>query len=237
MGDPKKLRKKYDKPSHPWQKLRIDEEKELMKEYGFKNKLELWKLNSLLKKYKLQVKELIPRKDSASEQQKKDLIAKMHQLNLIKEGAILEDILAISLKDLCERRLQTIVFKKGLARSIKQSRQFITHEHIIVGDKKITSPSYILTAQEEALIKITVDSPLFSEDHPERVSLQAEIRKEMHALGLKEEGEKEVEKAAEAEKPAKKRKSAKQEMKEEIKKEKAEEKKEEIADVEEEIKE
>ena len=40
MGDPRKLRKKYYPPSHPWQKIRIDEEKILMKDYGFKNKKE-----------------------------------------------------------------------------------------------------------------------------------------------------------------------------------------------------
>ena len=56
MGDPRKLRKQFGKPSHPWQKERIDEEKILMNAYGFKNKIELWKLNSLLKKWKHQVK-------------------------------------------------------------------------------------------------------------------------------------------------------------------------------------
>lgn len=193
MGDPRKLRKKYDKPSHPWQKLRIDEEKTLIKEYGFKNKLELWKLNSLLKKYKLQVKELIPKKDDVSEQKKKELLNKMKQMNLVKEGAIMEDILALTLKDLCERRLQTIVFKKELARSIKQARQFITHEHIVVGNKMITSPSYILTAEEEALVRFADNSPMFFDSHPERIQLQKEIKKEMHEVGLKEEGEKKIE--------------------------------------------
>lgn len=190
MGDPRKLRKKFDKPSHPWQKLRIEEERELLKEYGFKNKLELWKLNSLLKKYKLQVKELIPKRDEKAEQQKKKLLEKMKQYALIKEGAIMEDILALTLKDLCERRLQTIVFRKGLARTIKQARQFITHEHIMIGDKKITSPSYILTAEEEALVRYADNSPLSKEEHPERIPLQKEIKKEMHELGLKEESEK-----------------------------------------------
>ncbi|MEM3374272.1 MAG: 30S ribosomal protein S4 [Candidatus Woesearchaeota archaeon] len=193
MGDPRKLRKKFDKPNHPWQKLRIEEERVLLKEYGFKNKLELWKLNSLLKKYKLQVKELIPKRDPKSEEQKKKLLEKMKQYALIKEGAIMEDILALSLKDLCERRLQTIVFRKGLARTIKQARQFITHEHIMVGNKKITSPSYILTAEEEALVRFADNSPLFFDTHPERIPLQQELRKEMHELGLKEEGEKKVE--------------------------------------------
>lgn len=187
MGDPRKLRKKYDTPSHPWQKLRIEEERNLLKEYRFKNKLELWKLNSLLKKYKLQVKELIPKRDQKSEEQKKKLLEKMKQYALIKEGAIMEDILSLTLKDLCERRLQTIVFRKGLARTIKQARQFIVHEHIMVGNKKITSPSYILTAEEESLVRFADNSPLFFDTHPERINLKEEVKKEISELGLKEE--------------------------------------------------
>ncbi|MEM4397511.1 MAG: 30S ribosomal protein S4 [Candidatus Woesearchaeota archaeon] len=209
MGDPRQLRKKFDKPNHPWQKLRIEEERGLLKEYGFKNKLELWKLNSFLKKYKLQVKELIPRRDAKAEQDKKKLLEKMKQYALIKEGAIMEDILALTLKDLCERRLQTIVFRKGLARTIKQARQFITHEHIFVGNKKITSPSYILTAEEESLVRFADNSSLKEETHPERVSLQKEIKQEMHDLGLKEEQENKQEKKsekAEEKKPAEKNK-------------------------------
>ena len=43
MGDPKRLRKKYETPSHPWEEERIKRETELMKKYGLKNKREIWK--------------------------------------------------------------------------------------------------------------------------------------------------------------------------------------------------
>ncbi len=168
MGDPKRLRKKYTTPSHPWQKLRIEEEKSLMKEYGFKNKSELWKLNSKLRKYKAQVKKLIPKHDEYSEKQKQELIKRLQRLNLIGENAILEDILALTLKDICERRLQTIVVKKKLAHTIRQARQLITHEHITIGGKKITSPSYLVNSEEEALVMYAENSPFKNEDHPER---------------------------------------------------------------------
>ena len=158
MGDPKKLRKKYSTPSHPWQKQRIDEERVLMREYGFKNKAELWKLNSKLRKYKTQVKNLISKHDEHAEKQKVELIKRVQKLNLIDEKAVLEDILSLTLKDICERRLQTIVLKKGLARSIKQARQFITHEHIVIGDQKITSPSYIVSSGEEIIVKFADNS-------------------------------------------------------------------------------
>ena len=236
MGDPRKLRKKYSTPSHPWQKQRIDEEKVLMREYGFKNKKELWKLNSKLKNYKSQVKALISKKDDTSNKKKLDLIKRMQGYNLLSQNAVLEDILSINLKDICERRLQTIVVKKSLARSIKQARQFITHEHVSVGERKITSPSYIVSQGEELVIKISASSPLFSEDHPERIPVQAQLKKEMQEAGIKSHEEKEEVKKEikEVKKPVKKevKKETKIEVKEEKKSEtpQVEEKEEKISE-------
>ena len=51
MGSPRKQRKKFSKPSHPWQKERILAEKELLKEYGLNRKYEIWKMNSILKNF------------------------------------------------------------------------------------------------------------------------------------------------------------------------------------------
>ena len=189
MGDPKKFRKKYSTPNHPWQKVRIDEEKVLMQEYGFKNKTELWKLNSKLRNYKYRVKQLVPKKDELSEKEKKDLLGRLLRLNLIKENAITEDILAVTLKDICERRLQTLVMKKDLAKSIKQSRKFIVHGHIMIGDKKLTSPSYLVSSLEEAMVRFADNSSLASESHPERKPIMKAIKAEMAAAGLSEKHE------------------------------------------------
>jgi len=59
MGDPRKIRKKYQTPSHPWIKSRIDEEKVLTREFGTKNKKEIWKMETVLKNFKTQSKHLI----------------------------------------------------------------------------------------------------------------------------------------------------------------------------------
>lgn len=174
MGDPKRLRKKYSKPAHPWQKARIEDEKKLMKDYGLKNKTELWKLNSILRDFKKQVKELVPRKDGQAEKEKKQLLTKLQLLCLIKKDAKLEDILALELKDMCERRLQTLVFRRGLAHSIKQSRQLIVHEHIAVDNKIIGSPYYLINVKEESLISYAYNSPFKDEGHAERVKLVQE---------------------------------------------------------------
>ena len=168
MGDPKKQRKKYSTPSHPWQKGRIDEEKALMKEYGFKNKKEIWKMNSILNKYKHQAKRLITLQARQAEIEKKQLIEKLFSLGITKENAKTDDILSLSLKDLIERRLQTRLYKQNLARSVRQARQYITHNHVMIGNKLITSPSYLVKKTEESLVRFVPSSSLSDPEHPER---------------------------------------------------------------------
>ncbi len=185
MGDPKKPKKKYSTPIHPWQKDRIDEERELLKEYGMKNKKEIWKIESKLKNFKKQAKKLVSLDSGQSQKEKKQMFEKLQSIGLIKNESDTGEILGLSLKNLLDRRLQTIVYKKGLARSIKQSRQFISHGHIFVDDKKITKPNYIVTIKEESLIKFSPTSNLHDELHPERL----EKKKEAKAKKVKKEEE------------------------------------------------
>jgi small subunit ribosomal protein S4 len=180
MGDPKKIRRKFEKPSHPWQKERIEEEKKLTKDYGLHNKKEIWRMETILRKFKDQVKSLASRTDEQSKLEEKQLVERLISLGLLKRGAPLDVVLGLTQKDIFDRRLQTILVKKGLARSMKQARQFITHGHIIVDKKKITFPSHIVGLKEEGLIEFLPASTLSREDHPER------IIKETH----KEKGEK-----------------------------------------------
>ena len=168
MGDPKKIRKKYSTPGHPWQKSRIDEEIALVKDYGFKNKKELWKMASVLKKFKQQIKRLTAQTGKQADTEKQQLLSKLQRLGLTKGVATADEILGLNIKDVVERRLQTIVFRKGLARSMKQARQMITHRHIAVGEKKITSPSYLVKTEEEEKIAFVAKSGFSNPDHPER---------------------------------------------------------------------
>ena len=57
MGAPKRQRKKYSTPSHPWQKERILAEKELLDKYGLRRKYEIWKMNSILKIFQIRQKD------------------------------------------------------------------------------------------------------------------------------------------------------------------------------------
>jgi len=140
MGDPRKARKKYSTPRHPWEKLRIEHEAELTKTYALQTKKEIWKMNSTLKGFKDQAKKLASLTSKQAEKETKQLFDRLKRMGLLKE-VTMDAILNLKVEDIMERRLQTITVKKGLAKTIKQARQFITHRHIRIGEKVITSPS------------------------------------------------------------------------------------------------
>lgn len=177
MGDPRRIRNKYSRPRSPWQRDRIELEKALLKEYGLKNKTEIWKLDSKLKAFKDLAKKLIAARTAQSEKERAQLLSRLNRLGLIKEGAHLDDVLGLTLKDVLERRLQTLVFRKGLSRTMRQARQFITHQHVAIGKKIISTPSYLVSTSEEPGITFLPKSALSSAEHPERVPKQKPLEK------------------------------------------------------------
>jgi len=190
MGSPKKQRKKFSAPSHPWQKERILKEQELVREYGLKRKYEIWKMSSILKNFTSQAKNLITAKTTQSEKERSQLLKKLSSLGLINQNAKIEDVLSLTLKDVMERRLQTLLYRKHMARTIKQARQFIVHQQVAVGDKKITAPSYLVPLTEENGIQFAPGSAFIDTNHPERIvdekkeiaaKPKAEVKKEKSA--------------------------------------------------------
>ncbi|NPA86266.1 MAG: 30S ribosomal protein S4 [bacterium] len=171
MGDPKRCRKKYEPPSHPWKRERIVEEKKLQYKYGLKNKREIWIAKAILRKIRSQARDLIARKarrDPTAEHQEKLFLQRLIRLGLLNEGATLDDVLSLTVENVLERRLQTVVFRKGLARTVWQARQLIVHGHIAVNGVRITVPSYWVKRDEENLIDYAPGSPFKDEHHPER---------------------------------------------------------------------
>ncbi|MFH1133234.1 MAG: 30S ribosomal protein S4 [Nanoarchaeota archaeon] len=168
MGDPRKPRKKYTTPAHPWQSARIEEERGLVKEYGLVNKREVWRMRSKVKKFADQIKSLVTARSAQAKRERDQLMRKLLGYGLVKENATMDDILGLTTKDIMERRLQTLLFRKGMAKTVKQARQFIVHGHVKIGDRKITSPCYIVTKAEEGNISFLAVSPLSSSEHPER---------------------------------------------------------------------
>lgn len=174
MGDPKFARKSYDTPSHPWQGERIKAEVVLVNRYGLKNKTEVWKAQTILRNVRGQSRELQARLrggEKQAEKESSDLLGKCGRMGLLPlEGATLNDILVLSEEDILDRRLQTIVFKKGLAASPKQARQMIVHGHILMNGHRVTVPGYIVQRKEEMTIEYDPTSPFSDEMHPMRVS-------------------------------------------------------------------
>jgi small subunit ribosomal protein S4 len=136
-----------------WDKERIEKEKVLMKTFGLKKKTEIWRTEAMLRKYRRMARDLAAKKDKEKE---KILIKKLIKIGLLQEGATLDDVLGLTLENLLERRLQTIIYKMGLANSIKQARQFITHGHVKIGNRKIIYPSYIVSKDEEQKIQVDI---------------------------------------------------------------------------------
>jgi small subunit ribosomal protein S4 len=181
-----KIRKKYSGPTHLWQMERIKDEAVLKKEYGYKNKKELWKVTSVLRNFRAQARRLIPLTDKQALTERKQLLDKLTALGLIKAGAQIDDVLGLSIKELMERRLQTIILKKHLANTIKQARQFITHGHITIGDNKVTSPSMLVKVADEPYITYCGTSTLTSDMHPERLAGKEKREKAMRKEELEE---------------------------------------------------
>jgi len=152
MGDPRKSRRKWEGPRHPWRREVLMEELNLVGAYGLRNKRELWIAKTIIRRFRHQARSLLATPKDVREPIEKALLNRLYKLGLVKENAKLEDVLGLRAEDLLERRLQTIVYRKGLAKSIYQARQLIVHGHIAIGGRRITSPGYIVSRDEEELV-------------------------------------------------------------------------------------
>jgi len=211
MGDPKKSKKKYSTPPHPWQASRIEEERGLVENYGLKNKKEIWKSSSFLRKVKNQAKLLIASTTEQAKKEEKQLLQKLQKLNLLSKDSKIEDALNIQTNNILDRRLQTQVFKQGIARTPRQARQFIIHGHVSVSDHKVNIPSYMVNSEEETQISFAPSSSLRDPEHPERKV----VKKEKTRLVTVKKKETD---RAEPKKEIKKKTDEKEEAKEEKKK-------------------
>ncbi len=171
MGDQKFQRKSYSTPRHPWEKDRIDYEREIVIKYGLKNKRELWKAEAILASFRAQARTLqakIRYNDPVAQKQFGLLSRKLDRLDLMGENASLDDILSMNIENILDRRLQTIVYQKNMATTMKQARQLITHGHIKVGDRVVTVPGLSVEKEDEEKIYYNENSPFSDEDHPMR---------------------------------------------------------------------
>ena len=149
---------------HPWSAPRIAVEKELIKEYGLRNKKEIWKAESKLLDIKRQVKHIVASSTKQAEKEKTSLISKLFRYNLIQKDTKVEEILSLTIHNLLKRRLQTIVFEKKLTHSPLQARQLITHRHVFIENRIVAIPSYFVTRDEEQKITLSPNIKIFEQE-------------------------------------------------------------------------
>ncbi|MCL2477413.1 30S ribosomal protein S4 [Candidatus Bathycorpusculum sp.] len=184
MGDPKKQRKKFDTPRFRWRKDVLQEELKLLGQYGLRNKHELWRHKTTLSKARGIARSLISESAEARTKMENELLTQLKKKGILQETAVLDNVLDLTIEDILERRLQTIVFRKGLARTIFQARQLITHGHVTIDNHRVTIPGYIVPKVEEATIIYSPESAVAKQEHPLRLGLtvtakQPEIRQPM----------------------------------------------------------
>ncbi len=167
MGDPKKQSKKYLKPSHPWEKDRIDAENKLLRKYGLRRKEEVWKTQTLLRSFRRNARRLLAASGPQAELETNQLLERLKRLGLISGEATLDDVLGLNVENFLERRLQTIVFRKGLAATPLQARQLVLHSHITIAGKRVTVPSYLVPVKEEGEISRAPSLALATQPKPE----------------------------------------------------------------------
>jgi small subunit ribosomal protein S4 len=143
------LRKKFKRPKKSWNIEFMEDQNAVKSEYGLLTTKELLLSREKLRGFRQRARQLIA---VANEAEKKILLGKIVKLGMLKEGSGLDDVLALDVKSILERRLQTILFKKGMATSINHARQLIVHGRVSINGVRIKFPSYIVTVEEEPKI-------------------------------------------------------------------------------------
>ena len=94
---------------------------------------------------------------------------------LIDSENTLNHVLSLKVQDFLERRLQTIIFKRGLARSIHHARILILQRHISVNGDLVTVPSFLVKMKSQKDIGYFSKSP-FGGGNPGRVRRKTLIK-------------------------------------------------------------
>jgi small subunit ribosomal protein S4 len=169
MGDPRRFRNKSERPKKLWDLDRIKHDRALLTEYGLKNMHELWRATAELKKYRREARRLLSVTEEERRDDAKKVLAKLARMGVLKEGAVIDDVLSLEVRVILERRLSTLVLRKGLAKTIAQSRQLITHGFIGLNGRMVTRPGYLVSSEEEASLAYAkqIDLSVKSEQPPE----------------------------------------------------------------------
>jgi len=165
MGDPKRIRKKYKTPRQPFEKGRINHDLQIVGKYGLRNMKAVWKHQTMLANFRGNARKLLSCEEEDRKVGEQELLGRLNRLGLIKKNATLDNVLSLKIEDFLERRLQTMVYKSGMATTPHHARQMIVHGHICIGDKIARAPSYLVLLQEEKTITYLDRSPFRKTSH------------------------------------------------------------------------
>ena len=156
MGDPKKPSKKTSQPRNPWASDLLAQELFLVGTYGLRNKKELRRSSTNLSRIRKQARQLLAAPVEVRNSEEPKLLRSLIRRGFVSEAATLDDVLALSVENVLDRRLQTVVWKKGYAKTPHQARQRINHGHIQIGSRRVTIPGYIVRTEEDDTIRTTL---------------------------------------------------------------------------------
>merc|ERR1712214_15720 len=154
--------KRYNTPRRPFEKARLDQELKLLGEYGLRCKRELWVVKLFLAKMRKAARELLTldEKDPRRLFQGNALLRRLVRTGVLDESKMkLDYVLGLKNEDFLERRLQTQVFKRGLAKSIHHARVLIRQRHIRVRKQLVNVPSFIVRLDSQKHIDFSTNSP------------------------------------------------------------------------------
>ena len=158
MGDPKLPRKIWKKPKRPLNYNLMMDELKTLGTFGLKTKKELWKTRTHLSKLRHQARALLALRQEIRKEKEPILINSLSKIGLVDKNSTLDAVLNLQVNDLLSRRLQTIVQKKLYFKTPYHARQAIVHGHIMIGDRIVTIPSYVVKIDEESKIHLIPES-------------------------------------------------------------------------------
>ncbi len=149
MGSPRRNRKQYNKPKDMWNLQRINADNEIIEEFGLKKMRELWKVQTELSRIRSNIRMLLSGNSTQLSFVQEKMLGRLSKYGIASSDSTLDSLLDLKENAFLSRRLQSLVFKKGLAKTPKQARQLIVHGYISINGKRINRPGYMVLANEE----------------------------------------------------------------------------------------
>ena len=165
-------RKTSKTPRRPYEKERLDAELKLVGEYGLRCKREIWRVQYALAKLRKAARTLLTLDPNDPKRifEGAALLRRMNRYGLLGDDELeLDAVLQLTTQKLLDRRLQTAVYKQGLAKSVHHARVLIRQRHIRVGNQLVNVPSFNVRTSSEKHIDFSTNSP-YGQGAPGRVA-------------------------------------------------------------------